>query len=198
MYIVPLKNIENIMALPHYSNSIASTQHYEPVYKALFEVTIFPPAAINFDQALLLQHVKSIGGLDGLNPAVTTTEQKFKQATRSYAGFPEKTTLDLAMVFTMNLNHSNENYIYTALRRWCNIIWNPLNGASGMKKDYVGSMIIVQFNRDGSIYRKIICKDAFPMGQLQVGDTLDYSDSEAAEAQLSFRCDYWDEQIVGI
>ena len=184
------------MALPHYSNSVPSTRHWEPVYKALFEATIFPPTG--GDQALLLEHVKQISGLDGLNPSVTTTEQKFKQATRSYAGFPDKTTLDLQMTFTMNLNDSNENYIYTTLRKWCNVIWNPLNGMSGMKRQYVGSMIIVQYNRDGSIYRKIICKDVFPTGQLQVGNDLDYSATDATEAQLTFRCDYWDEQLIGL
>jgi len=186
------------MALPHYSNSVPSTQHWEPVYRALFEMTVFPPASVQIDHALLLEHVKSISGLDGLNPSVSTTEQKFKQATRSYAGFPDKTTLDLQVTWTMNLNDSNENYIYTTLRRWCNKIWDPLTGMSGMKSQYVGSAIIVQYNRDGSIYRKIVCKDMFPTGQLQVGNDLDYGNNEASEAQLTFRCDYWDEQLVGL
>lgn len=182
--------------LPHYRNSQAAVNHWEPVYNALFEVTIFPPTG--GDQTLLLEHVKSVSGLDGLNPSVTTTEQKYKQATRSYAGFPEKTTLDLGITFTMNLDDNNENYIYTTLRRWCNKIWNPLTGESGMKRDYCGSMIIVQFNRDGSIYRKIICKDAFPIGQLNVGGDLAYDNVEAAECSLTFRVDYWDEQLIGL
>lgn len=195
-YMISLNKIFINMALPHYSNSVPSTQHYEPVYKALFEMTIFPP--VQADQALLLEHVKTITGLDSLNPSVTTTEQKFKQATRSYAGFPDKTVLDLNVTWTMNLNNSNENYVYTTLRRWCNKIWDPLTGMSGMKRDYVGSAIIVQYNRDGSIYRKIICKDMFPTGQLQVGNELDYSATDATEATLQFRCDYWDEQLVGL
>lgn len=182
--------------LPHYRNSQAAVNHWEPVYKALFEMTIFPPTG--GDQLLLLEHVKSISGLDGLNPSVSTTEQKYKQATRSYAGFPEKTTLDLQVTFTMNLNDNNENYIYTTLRKWCNKIWDPLTGMSGMKKQYCGSAVIVQYNRDGSIYRKIVCKDMFPTGQLQVGGDLDYGNAEAVDAQLSFRCDYWDEQLIGL
>lgn len=181
--------------LPHYRNSQAAINHWEPVYNAMFELTLFSPTELS---PILIEHVKSISGLDDLNPSVTTTEQKYKQATRSYAGFPEKTTLDLTVVFTMNLDDSNENYVYTSLRRWRNMIWDPLTGASGMKKDYCGSGVIVQFNRDGSVYRKIILKDVFPTGNLTGMGDLAYDNSEAAELTLNLRCDYWDEQLIGI
>lgn len=184
------------MPLPHYNNFIANTAHYEPVYNALFEVTLFPPTGA--DQALMMGQIKSISGLDDLNPSVNTVEQKYKQATRSYAGFPEKTTLDLSITFAMNLDDAHENYVYTTLRKWCNMVWNPLTGASGLKSQYVGSMIIVQYHRDGSIYRKIVCKDVFPTGQLQVGNDLAYDNNEAAEATLTLRCDVWDEQVIGL
>lgn len=181
--------------LPHYRNSQAAINHWEPVYNAMFELTLFSPTELS---PILIEHVKSISGLDDLNPSVTTTEQKYKQATRSYAGFPEKTTLDLTVVFTMNLDDSNENYVYTSLRRWRNKIWDPLTGASGMKKDYCGSGVIVQFNRDGSVYRKIILKDVFPTGNLTGMGELSYENSEAAEITLNLRSDYWDEQLIGI
>jgi hypothetical protein len=163
----------------------------------MFELTLFVPTG-GAGSVLLLEHVKSIGGLDDLNPSVSLTEQKYKQATRSYAGLPEKTTLDLTVVFSMNLNYDNENYIYTTLRRWTNKIWDPLTGASGMKRDYVGSGIIVQYNRDGSIYRKIVLQDTFPTGQLQVGGDLAYDNYEAAEATIQLRSDCWDEQLIGL
>ena len=183
--------------LPHYRNSQAAVNHWEPVYQSMFELTLFVPTG-GASSILLLEHVKSISGLDDLNPSVSLTEQKYKQATRSYAGLPEKTTLDLSVVFTMNLDFNNENYIYTTLRRWTNKIWDPLTGASGMKRDYVGSGIIVQYNRDGSIYRKIVLQDTFPTGQLSVGGELSYDNYEAAEATLNLRSDCWDEQLIGL
>ena len=50
------------MPLPHYTQSKASNQRFEPVQPNLFELTIFTPN--NDDTALILEHVKSIGGLN--------------------------------------------------------------------------------------------------------------------------------------
>lgn len=185
------------MALPHFRNSVAAVKKFEPVYPALFEMSLFPP--FQTDTALLLQHVISVGGLDGLNPNMQTVEQKFKQASRSYAGFPDKTTLDLQVTFTMNINDANENYIYTTLRKWTNLTWNPLNGSMGLKIDYCGSGVLVQYNRDGSIYRKIILEQLFPIGALSVGGDFGYDKTtEVSQAQQTFRCDVWDEKIAGL
>ena len=88
------------MALSHYRNSIAAVNQYEVVNPSLFEVTIMPPQidGVNIDDestALLLEHVRSVGGLDGLNPPVGVVRQKFKYAERSYAGAHESTHLEL-------------------------------------------------------------------------------------------------------
>ena len=56
------------MPLPHFTQSRASTQRYEPVTPNLFEVTIFTPSGD--DTGLILEHVTSIGGLNALNPEV--------------------------------------------------------------------------------------------------------------------------------
>lgn len=185
------------MALPHFRNSVPSVKKWEPVYPALFELTLIPP--FQADTALLLEHVVSVGGLDGLNPSVQVAEQKFKQATRSYATFADKTTLDLSVTFSMNINDANENYIYTTLRKWCNLTWNPLTGTMGLKVDYCGSGTLVQYNRDGSIYRKITLEQCFPINQLQVGGDFGYDKTtEVSQAQITFRTDVWDEQLVGL
>ena len=195
------------MALSHYKNSHAAVNKWEVVNPSLFEVTIIPPAAalgasgLNNDQmtTLFLEHVRSIGGLDGLNPTVGTAVQKFKQAERHYAGGPESTHLELNVVFSLNLNDANENYIYTAIRKWRDIIYNPATGASGLKKDYAGSMVIVEYNRDGSIWRKVICSDVFPTGQPTGMGEKNYDNvNEANELSCTFICDVWDEKAVGL
>lgn len=183
------------MSLPHYTNSRASNQRFEPIQGNLFEVTIFSP--LGGDTQLLLEHVKTVGGLNGLNPSVEAVEQKFKFANRSYAGMPDNTSVDITVTFTLNLNLSNENYIYNQLRDWYKLIYDPLTGEMGLKNDYVGSMVIVQFNRRGDIFRNITLKDVFPTGQPGFVDELSYESPEPVELEMTFRADHWVEQNVG-
>ena len=98
------------MPLPHYTQSRASSQRFEPIQPNLFEVTIFSP--LGDDTGLILEQVNSIGGLNNLNPSVDAVGQKYKFADRSYAGMPSSTVVDLTVNFTLNLNEANENYIY--------------------------------------------------------------------------------------
>lgn len=192
------------MALSHYRNSSAAVNKWEVVNPSLFEVTILPPQLpFSSDTAnttqLLLEHVRSIGGLDGLTHSIGLATQKFKYAERHYAGGPDSTHLELNITFSLNLNDSNENYIYTTLRKWYDMIWNPANGAMGLKKQYCGQLVIVEYNRDGSIWRKITCSDCFPTGQPTGMGDRSYDDPNAAnELSVQFICDVWDEQSVGL
>jgi len=182
------------MPLPHYTQSRASSQRYEPVQPNLFEVTVFSP--LGDDTGLILEQVKTIGGLNNLNPAVDAIGQKYKFADRSFASMPGQTFMDLTVNFSLNLNEANENYIYNTFRNWYKLIYDPLTGEMGLKKDYVGSMIIVQYNRAGDIFRKITCKDVFPTGQPDFVDELSYETPDAVDLTMTYRCDHWVEENV--
>tara|TARA_Y100000389_G_scaffold143792_1_gene142116 strand:- start:426 stop:980 length:555 start_codon:yes stop_codon:yes gene_type:complete len=183
------------MPLPHFTQARASTQRYEPIQPNLFEVTVFTPNGD--DTGLILEHVRTIGGLNNLNPAVEAVGQKYKFADRSYAGMPSQTFVDLSMNFTLNLNDANENYIYNTFRNWYKLIYDPLTGEMTLKKDYVGSMIIVQYNRAGDIFRKVTIKDCFPTGQPAWVDELNYETQDPAELTMTYRCDHWVDENVG-
>jgi hypothetical protein len=183
------------MPLPHYTQSRASSQRFEPIQPNLFELTVFSP--LGDDTGLILQQVKSIGGLNALNPAVETVGQKYKFADRSFAGMPTQTFVDLPVNFTLNLNDANENYIYNTFRNWYKLIYDPLTGEMGLKKDYVGSMILVQYNRAGDIYRKITFKDVFPTGTIDFVDEMNYETVDPVELTMTYRCDHWVEENVG-
>ena len=183
------------MPLPHYTQSRASSQRYEPIQPNLFEVTVFSP--LGDDTGLILEQVKTIGGLNNLNPAVDAIGQKYKFADRSFASMPGQTFMDLTVNFSLNLNEANENYIYNTLRNWYKLIYDPLTGEMGLKKDYVGSMIIVQYNRAGDIFRKITCKDVFPTGQPDFVDELSYETPDAVDLTMTYSCDHWVEENVG-
>ena len=183
------------MPLPHYTQARASSQRFEPIQPNLFEVTVFSP--LGDDTGLILEQVKTIGGLNNLNPSIDAVNQKYKFADRSYASMPGQTFVDLTLNFTLNLNEANENYIYNTFRNWYKLIYDPLTGEMGLKKDYVGSMIVVQYNRAGDIFRKITLKDVFPTGQPDFIDELSYETPDPVELSMTYRCDHWLEENVG-
>jgi len=178
--------------LPHYNNSVASSNKYEPVHQNLFEVTFLAPSGVT-GTPILLEHVMNIAGLDGLNIAVDAVGQKYKWTDRSFAGMPSQTFVDITVTFSLNLNDSNQMYVYKTLRAWKDKAYDPLTGLMGVKKDYVGTLILVEFNRPGVIYRKVTLKDAFPTGQITGLDGRDYSSAEPLTIQVVFRSDVWDE-----
>ncbi len=180
--------------LPHYNSTKAAVNKFEPVTKNMFDVTVMAPGD---NEPLLLEHVKSVGGI-GIDKGVEPVEQKYKYATRSYAGVPGDTKIDVTIVFTLNLNDANENYIYNAIKRWRNRVYNPLTGEMGLKRDYCGQVIILMHNRVGDVYRKVVLKDVFPTGDLDTFNDLSYEETDAAELTLTLRCDHWDEENLGL
>lgn len=179
--------------LPHYDASKASRNLYEPVHKNLFEVTILPPAGVAGAE-MLLEHVLTVGGLDAINPTVEAVGQKYKFADRSFAGMPGQTFVDIALTFSLNLNDSNQMYIYKTLQDWYKKMYNPLTGEMGLKKDYVGTMIVVEYNRKGDIYRKMTFKDCFLTGTLGGPGEHDYSATDAIQLAVTVRSDHWNEE----
>lgn len=197
------------MALNHYShyrNSEAAHKMFEVVSPALFEVDFTFPKAIasttGMDSGILFQHVRSISGLDGVTPTVGNVVQKYKFAERHYAAAgPDKTSLELTITFTLNLNDAHQNYVYNMLRRWYNLVYNPQNGQMLTKQQYAkGSILIIkEHDRNGSIWRKITCFDFFPSTP-PTGLNEDNYDSvgDAKTASITFIVDDWFEETLGL
>jgi len=185
------------MALPHYSEDQTSKKgrNFEPVQGNLFEVTLLPPAGVA-GQELLLQQVNTVGGLEALAPGVEAVGQKYKFAERSYAGMAGTTSIDLTIGFSLNLNDSNQAYTYKTLRQWYRAAYNPETGEMGLKKNYVGTIVVVQFNREGDIYRKITLDDCFITSGVNLVDGLDYSDAEPKALEVVWKCDTYSEELA--
>jgi hypothetical protein len=184
--------------LPHWDNSVAATNYYEPIYQNQFEVILTPPAAVAGAQiSLLVEHVTKLSGLPEINSNGTLVEQKYKFATRSYAGaVPDKTTADLALTFTVNLDDENNAYVYNILRAWNDIVYNPLTGSQGLKRDYVGEMAVFVSNRTGEIFREWTFPSIIPNSALKAID-LNYTSNEVYEVTMTYRADSWLEKRVG-
>jgi hypothetical protein len=184
------------MALPHYSQDQTSRKgrNFEPVQGNLFEVTILPPSGVS-DAPLMLQHINSITGLE-LYKEVSAVEQKYKFATRSFAGMPDGTAIDVTIAFSLNLNEANQAYLYKSMQQWYNMQYDPQTGSMGLKKDYVGTIIIVQFNRAGDIYRTVTLEDCLITSGLGFTTELNYETADPATIEATWRCDAWKEVLA--
>jgi hypothetical protein len=57
-------------------------------------------------------------------------------------------------------------------------------------------MEILQHNRTGDVYRRIILHDIFPTTAPEAMDGLDYSSADPFVANVTFRCDYYEEELA--
>lgn len=196
------------MALKHYShyqNSDAARNMWEVVSPALFEVYLTFPSilsSLNGNQELMFQHVRSISGLDGLTPTISNVVQKYKFAERHYAAAgPDKTSLELTITYTLNINDAHENYIYNMLRKWYDLVYNPQNGQTLVKKDYAGGSImnIIEHDRNGAIWRRVTCLNFFPSTPPTGLNEDNYDNTgDAKTVSITFIVDDWVEEIVGM
>jgi hypothetical protein len=85
--------------------------------------------------------------------------------------------------------------VYKTLRNWSRIIFNPLTGEQGLKKDYIGTIIVTNYNRKGDIFWQRTFHDCFPTGDLPEF-ALDYQSSDALAMEVKFNSDWWEENIV--
>jgi hypothetical protein len=183
--------------LPHWNNSRAAVNYYEPVFLNQFTVIITPPAAIAENVDLLVEHVMEIKGLPELT-ATEVIEQTYKFAKRSYAAAAPKTTVaDLDIKFSVNLNEENNMYIYNILRGWNDLVYDPLTGRQGLKRDYWGEIYVGITNKAGDIFREFKFKPVIPNGAITQMD-LNYTETTRVyEASMKFRADAWKETRIG-
>lgn len=188
--------------LPHFTNSRAAINNFEPVYLNQFEVIINPPpgipdASTTFrGETILTQQVKSITGLAVDILPASNVEQNYKFATRRYAGGePSTSDMTLSMEFEVNLNDANSMATYKILRQWSDLIYNPLTGAMGLKTDYVGSMVISIFNKRGDVFRRIRIPSCFLSEAINAME-LDYENPAIYTVSASWICDYWEDLFI--
>lgn len=193
-----------LLGLSHYTQSRVSMALMEPVYKNFFTIQIDLPAALGYDDNgtnLFLEEITKIGGLNThkVEQAVT---QGYKFSQRSFAqGKPNETTVDLTLDFEVNLDYSNDNrpsnFLIKTIRKWTDLIYDPLTGRSGLKKDYVADkMIVTMQDRAGTPYWQWVFYNVFPT--TGIGDPgLDYNSTDLLKVtNFTLRSDYWTEVII--
>lgn len=180
--------------LPHYKNSTAGQNHWDPVFNAYFDVQITPPAGIS-EWPLVMNNIYKITGID-LAKAPEKVQQSYKGAKRSFVGgkVPEQSH-ELDLSFEVNLKDNTSMYVYKALRQWSDLAYNPLTGKMGLKLDYKGGPIVItQFNANGDIFRQITYQTCIPLTQVKGPDNVDWESSEIYRVEgWKLIVDDWDE-----
>lgn len=192
---------QGTFGLPHFKNSRAAQELYEPVYQNLFTVQIALPAGVGSsdeNKNLVLENILSVSGLQSDSFPAGTVNQYYKWAMRRFAGSkPETTTMDVAITFQVNLNKTPSAYVLKTLRKWNDLVYDPLTGRSGLKRDYVAPwMLITMYDRASNPFWQWKCYYVFPTTQIPAPD-LDYNSEEIYQiSDYTLACDYWDESIV--
>lgn len=187
--------------LSHFRNSRASQELYEPVYLNLFTIQIQLPEAIGSDVEntnLLLENVINIGGLKSHKFPSSPVAQNYKWAARRFAGAkPSETTMDLTIDFEVNLDRTPSAYALKTLRKWCDLVYDPLTGRTGIKRDYVAEwMLITMYDRAARPFWQWKCYYVFPMTALPE-PVLNYTSEELYKITgFGIAVDMWDETIV--
>ena len=141
-----------LSGLPHFRSSRVSTSMWEPVYLNLFTIAIQFPDAMKEDaegdKDLLLEGIQSVSGLDTNKVPGANAKQNYKFAERRFADAgPDKTTIDISFDIEINLRGSVDGkpdlYTLKLLRRWNDLIYDPLTGRMGLKAQYVAPQVVV-------------------------------------------------------
>ena len=199
-----------LMGLPHFKTSRVSMEMYEPVYLNLFSVEFQLPKGLtgtggisDNDKNLLLEGVQNVKGLDtNKNPGVANL-QHYKFADRSFAASgTDQTVIDVTMDFEINVRGSAagapDMYTLKILRRWNDLVWDPLTGRQGLKVNYVAPTVTVTMHdKANQPFWQWTLYNVFPTKSLPTPE-LDYSKKTDLYKVTGYtlRCDYWDEVML--
>jgi hypothetical protein len=192
---------QGTFGLSHFRNSRASQELWEPVYQNLWTVQISLPAGVGAteeDTNILLENVMNISGLQSHTFPTTPVEQVFKWSRRRFAKpTPDQTTMDISMDFEVNLNRTPSAYVLKTLRRWCDLVYDPLTGRTGLKADYTAPWALVtMYDRAGNPFWQWSLKYVFPISQITAPELNYTSDELYRITGFTIAADFWEESIV--
>jgi len=77
------------------------------------------------------------------------------------------------------------------------VVYDPLTGQMGLKKDYVGKAVIENYARDGQIFWTRTLHNFWPSGELTGGAfDLDYTSPDPQRLETNWMADYYTEVRV--
>lgn len=176
--------------LSHIKNSQSGRKAWEAHVDSLFKVTFIPPTGVT-NSEILTEQVRSCTGWK--QPGPGNVQQKFMQASRNYASTEVDNTQEITMSFELNLNDTFQNFVYNTMSEWRSKVFNPLTGERGLKKDYIGTIIVESFAADGTIYWTRTLYNVWPKDdQSGIGQN-DYDSADPVKLEQVFIADWYEE-----
>ena len=205
-------NSPGLRGLPHFRSSRVSTAMWEPVYLNLFTVAIQLPDAIasQCETDLLLEGIQTIGGLDTNKVPGANATQHYKFAERRFADAgPDNTFINVTMDIEVNLRNSIDTtsgkrtgncdlYTLKMLRKWNDLIYDPLTGRMGLKAEYVAPQVVITLHdKAHQPFWQWTLYHVWPKTNLPAPE-LNYTDKSALYKVTGYTlaCDYWDEVML--
>ena len=196
---------KGLLGLSHFSNSRVSMSNWEPIYQNLWNVQIQLPAGLGADEEtsnILLEGIKKVDGLN-TTKAIAAMIQNYKSSDRSFAGSgPDNTYIDVTLDFEINLMRNNDNTPtmtqVKTLRKWCDLVYDPLTGRMGLKQDYIAPQVVITLHDKAlNPFWQWTLYNVFPTTPINP-PSLDYSQKSEAYKITGFtlRCDYWNEVML--
>lgn len=143
--------------LPHFTNLSSANSNWEPIYKALFEITFDLPPILGAgieEVTLLLENARNISL--PVTPAIEIATQRFKFSTRAFVTMPSETHIpDLSITFNLNENDKNSVFVWKTLKKWYDLVWNSQTGETHTKKEIIGRIIVNMHNKKGKVIRRV-------------------------------------------
>ena len=209
------KTSVGLSGLSHFRTSRVSMAMWEPIYLNLFTVEFQLPDAIrdalgeNYDNDsnLVLEGVQKVNGLDTNKVPAAGTEQHYKFASRRFANSgPESTTIDPELEFEVNLMTADPSSAdrtptmtqLKVLRKWNDLIYDPLTGRMGLKAEYVAPWVkITLHDKAYQPFWQWTLYHVWPTTNLPV-PSLDYMQKNTVYKVTGYKlaCDYWDEVML--
>lgn len=205
-----MNNIQDVTStglsgLPHFRTSRVSMNMWEPVYLNLFTMTVQLPDALknDVDTDLFLEGIQNVGGLDTNKVPAATATQHYKFAERRFANSgPDKTTIDVTMNIEINLKGSIDGnpdlYQLKALRKWNDLIYDPLTGRMGLKAEYVAPQVVITMHdKANQPFWQWTLYHVWPTTNLNAPE-LNYMTKDQVYVinNYTLACDYWDEIML--
>ena len=197
-----------LMGLPHFRSSRVSRNMWEPVWQNLYTVQIQLPDALvdvadSKDQDLLLEGIRKVDGLDTNKVPGANSKQGYKSSDRRFADAgPENTYIDVKFDFEVNVRGSVEGkpdmYTLKILRRWDDLIYDPLTGRMGLKAEYVAPWVkIILHDKKFQPFWEWDLFHVWPSANL-TAPQLNYDQKNQVYKVQNYQlaCDYWDEHML--
>ena len=192
----------NVSHLPHIMNTKAGIDRQDPMHSAIFEVYFQLPLALKSifgseDEHTITEQVTDVDGLDQLQKVVGAGSQKFFGVDVSFLNpTMEQTFCEFTVNFNLNIRNHTDAWLLKIFKAWGNLGYNLQDGTRTLMTDYVSESVrVAEANRNGEIWRSYVFHKVMVVNVTGL-PSLNYTENEPRKLSVTFRADYWDEDLA--